>query len=197
MKNIALLSVLIFLSGSLFAQMEDDFETNQWGWNERSDSKGVALVKDGVMHIESKLRPIYATVYAPIDIDKPFVLTCEALAKKIDNGKLFGIVLDYEDENNYMCFYVDENEAKLEVWREDKLIGKRYEAIKLNSGKFVGVNFEVEYTLNELVFKVNGVKALTYRRRLEKDQFLLGTSGIGFFAKNGQTVDFDNLRIIQ
>lgn len=197
MKKIALLSFMLLLCGSIFAQMEDDFESNQWGWNERSDNKGVALVKDGVMHIESKSKPIFATVYAPFDIDKPFILTCEALVKKINNDKIFGIVLDYEDENNYMCFYLSEDEAKLEVFREDKLIAKRYEAIKLNSGKSVGVTFEVEYALNELVFKVNGVKAMTYRRRLEKDQFLLGTSGIGFFARNGQVIDFDNLKIIQ
>ena len=57
--------------------------------------------------------------------------------------------------------------------------------------------FEVEYNLNELVFKVNGVKAMSYRRRLAKDEFLLGTSGIGFFAQEGQVIDFDNLKIIQ
>ena len=197
MKKLLLLSIFLVISGTVFAQMEDTFESNQWGWNERFDSKGVAIVKEGVMHIESKGRPIFATVYAPFDIDKPFILTCEALVKKISNDKIFGIVLDYEDENNFMCFYLSEDEAKLEVYKEDRVVAKRYEAIKLTSGKFVGVTFEVEYVLNELIFKVNGVKAMSYRRRLDKDQFLLGTSGIGFFAKNGQVIDFDNLKIIQ
>ena len=59
------------------------------------------------------------------------------------------------------------------------------------------VDFEVEYNLNELVYKVNGVRAMAYRRRVAKDEFLLGTSGIGFFARSGQVIDFDNLKIIQ
>jgi hypothetical protein len=57
----------------------------------------------------------------------------------------------------------------------------------------VGIEFEVEYNLNELVFK----RAMTYRRRVAKDEYLLGTSGIGFFARGGQVIDFDNLKVIQ
>ena len=38
---------------------------------------------------------------------------------------------------------------------------------------------------------------MSYRRRVAKDEFLLGTSGIGFFARGGQVIDFDNLKIIQ
>ena len=59
------------------------------------------------------------------------------------------------------------------------------------------MEFEVEYNLNELIYRVNGIKAMSYRRRLSKDEFLLGTSGIGFFAKGGQIIDFDNLKIVQ
>lgn len=182
---------------SSFAQMEDDFETNQFGWTETAGKRGTALIQDGVLHMESKGAPLKSTIYAPIDINKPFILTCEALAKKIDDDKVFGIVLDYEDEQNFMCFYICEGEARLEVYRENRLIAYRYDTIKLKAGKRIGVEFEVEYNLNELVFKVNGVRAMAYRRRVQKDEFLLGTSGIGFFARNGQIIDFDNLKIVQ
>ena len=67
----------------------------------------------------------------------------------------------------------------------------------MNKGKKVGIEFEVQYNLNELIFFVNGVRAMTYRRRVAKDEYLLGTSGIGFYARGGQVIDFDNLQIIQ
>ena len=121
----------------------------------------------------------------------------EALAKKIDDDKIFGILLDYEDDQNFILFYIREDEANLEVVREGKIIGMKQEALKLRKGKLVGIEFEVEYNLNELTFKVNGVRAMSYRRRVAKDEFLLGTSGIGFFARGGQTIDFDNLKILQ
>ena len=177
--------------------MDDEFESNQFGWTEASSKRGTAIINDGVLHMESKDNPITSTCYAPFDVNKPFVMQCEALAKKIDDDKIFGILLDYEDDQNFILFYICEGEAKLEVWKENKLIGMKQEALKLRKGKKVGVEFEVEYNLNELVYKVNGVRAMAYRRRVAKDEFLLGTSGIGFYARGGQVIDFDNLKIMQ
>lgn len=189
--------VLSICSLAYSQTIEDDFETNQFGWSEQSSKRGIALVKDGVLHMESKDNHLTSTCYAPFDYAKPFILKVEALAKKIDDDKIFGILLDYEDDQNYLLFYICEGEARLEVCKEDKVIGRKFEALKLKSGKRIGVEFEVEYNLNELIYRVNGIKAMTYRRRLSKDEFLLGTSGIGFFAKGGQVIDFDNLKIVQ
>ena len=198
-KKYLLLSLLLcMISPNLYAQvMEDDFESNQFGWTESVGKRGVAVIRDGVLHMESKGKPLTSTCYGSFDINKPFILQVEALAKKIDDDKIFGILLDYEDDQNYILFYICEDEANLEIVKEDKLIGKKQEALKLKKGKRVGVEFEVEYNLNEIVYKVNGVRAMSYRRRVAKDEFLLGTSGIGFFARGGQVIDFDNLKIIQ
>jgi len=193
-----LLVLFTFFGLDLHAQvMEDDFDTNQFGWTESVGKRGLAVIRDGVLHLESKGKPLSSTCYGSFDINKPFVLQAEALAKKIDDDKIFGILLDYEDDQNYILFYICEDEANLEVVKEDKLIGRKQEALKLKKGKRVGVEFEVEYNLNELVYKVNGVRAMSYRRRVAKDEYLLGTSGIGFFARGGQVIDFDNLKIIQ
>ncbi len=176
--------------------MDDDFESNQYNWSELSSARGKALIQDGVMHLESKSKFVLATCYAPFDVNKPFVLSVEALAKKIDGSKLFGILLDFEDEQNYILFYICDDEARLEITKENKIVGYKEEALKLRKGKKVGIDFEVEYNLNELIFKVNGVRAMAYRRRIAKDDFLLGTSGIGFYARKG-TIDFDNLKVVQ
>lgn len=199
MKKIILFVTGLFglLTGLDAQVMEDDFESNQYGWVERASKYGTAILRDGMLHMESKDKPLFSTCYAPFDTNKPFILQVEALAKKIDDDKSFGIVLDYEDDYNYICFYICEGEAKLEAYKENKLVGFKEEALKLKKGKKVGVEFEVEYNLNEIVFKVNGVHAMTYRRRVAKDEYLLGTSGIGFFARGGQVIDFDNLKIMQ
>lgn len=198
LKFLYLSLLFCVVSPNLYAQvMEDDFESNQFGWTESVGKRGIAVIRDGVLHMESKGKPLTSTCYGSFDINKPFILQAEALAKKIDDDKIFGILLDYEDDQNYILFYICEDEANLEVVKEDKLIGRKQEALKLKKGKKVGVEFEVEYNLNELVYKVNGVRAMSYRRRVAKDEFLLGTSGIGFFARGGQVIDFDNLKIIQ
>jgi len=200
-KLFALVTIMLFCYEAAQAQvMEDDFESNQYNWSEISSKRGEAIIKDGVLHLESyasgNSKSVMSTCYAPFEINKPFVMTVEALADKIGSNKLFGILLDYEDEHNYILFYVDNDEAKLEVWNENKLVGYKEESLKLRKGKKVGIDFEVEYNLNELIFKVNGVRAMAYRRRISKDAFLLGTSGIGFYARKG-SIDFDNLKIIQ
>ncbi len=188
---------VLFLNGTVFSQvLEDDFESNQFGWSERAESKGKAIIKDGVLHLESESKPVWSICYAPIDINKPFNLKVEALAKKISDYNRFGIILDYEDDYNYMLFYINDEEAKLEVTRQNQLLGYREGEIKIKKGSKVGIEFEIEYNLNELIFKVNGIQVFAYRRRMTYDKFILGTSGIGFYARQG-AIDFDNLRIMQ
>lgn len=196
-KLFIILFASIFLSGTVFSQvMEDDFESNQFGWTEKSNSKGKAMVKDGVLHLESGSKFAYSTCYAPIDINKPFQLKVEALAKRVSGHNYFGIILDYEDEYNFMVFYINDDEAKLEVYRESRLVGYKEGDLKLKRGSKIGIEFEIEYNLNELIYKVNGIQVFTYRRRLSKDEFVLGTSGIGFYVSQG-SIDFDNLKIMQ
>ena len=196
-KLLFLVTLFVSFNSAVYAQvMEDDFESNQYNWSELSSSRGKALIRDGVLHLESNSNFVLSTCYAPFDVNKPFILSVEALAKKIDSRNLFGILLDYEDEQNYILFYISDDEAKLEITRENKIVGYKEEALKLRKGKKVGLDFEIEYNLNELIFKVNGVRAMAYRRRISKDDFLLGTSGIGFYARKG-SIDFDNLKITQ
>ena len=199
MKKTLLLSVLLLMVSYVHAQLAETFDANQLGWTEASAKRGKAMIRDGVLHMETwtKEDMVTSTCYAPFDCNRPFIMTCEALAKKIDDDKNFGILLDYEDDYNYILFYMCEGEARLERYVEGRLVAKKFEMLKLRSGKRVGIEFEVEYNLTELVFKVNGIKSMSYRRRLGKDECLLGTSGIGFLARGGQAIDFDNLKIVQ
>jgi hypothetical protein len=194
-----LISLLVAFGGYVtsFAQiMEDNFDSNQYNWSELSNKRGKALIQNGVMHLDSRTKYVLSTCYAPIDVNRPFILSVEAVARKIDSSRLYGILLDYEDDQNFILFYIKNDEARLEVCKEDKVIGYKRESLKLRRGRNVGLRFEIEYNLNELIFKVNGVRAMSYRRRIAKDDFLLGTSGIGFYTRKGM-IDFDNLKVMQ
>ena len=190
---------LFLLSVTANAQiMEDDFSSNQFGWTETSGRGGKAIIKDGMLYLEADDdTEVHATCYAPFDYDKPFVMSVDVLADKVSKWERFGVLFDYEDEQNYIRFTLFKNEAILERFVANKLVARKQEDLKLNKGKKIGLTIEVEYNLNELVFKVNGVKSLTYRRRVPNGEFLLGTSGIGFCAINEQKVNFDNLKIVQ
>ena len=198
MKQILSIIFALLVSFECSAQiMDDDFETNQFNWNETVGKRGQAVIKDGVLHMETNNTRLLCTTYGPFDVNKPFVLSCEAFVKKVDDDKIFGIVLDYEDEDNFMCFYICEGESHLEIVKNSQVVGKKYAKINLESGKKKGIKFEVEYNLNEMNFIVNGMKAMSYRRRVSGGDYILGTSGIGFFVYGGAFVDFDNLKIEQ
>ena len=188
---------VLVTSVTVYAQiMVDDFETNQFGWTETTQRGGTAIIKDGVMRLEAE-DGVITTCYAPFDYNKPFIMQVEVLADKIAKKPEFGLLFDYEDDQNFIIFKLLKDRAVLERFVADQIVARKVEDLKLDKGKSVGLQIEVEYTLNELVFRVNGVKALSYRRRTPYGEFLLGTSGIGFFAALDQKVSFDNLKIEQ
>lgn len=205
MKKITLVLFLLLSILSSKAQvMFDDFETNQYGWTETTQRGGTAVIKDGVLRLEgtsvataNTVQGVQTTCYAPFDYNKPFTMTVDVIADKIGSWPYFGILLDYEDDQNFMVFMILREFAILKRYQEGRLVAEKMEDIKLERGKEIGFKFEVEYTLNELTFRINDVKALSYRRRLSSGEYLLGTSGIGFFAGYRQKVSYDNLTIEQ
>jgi len=200
MKKTYLFAVLSLFSvmGMKAQVMVDDFETNQFGWTETTQRGGLAVIKDGVMRLEAKGSGIVnTTCYAPFDFNKPFIMTVDVLADKIGSWPEFGILFDYEDDHNFIRFTMMRETCILQRFVANTQVARKEEDLKLDKGKNIGLQVEVEYTLNELTFRINGVKALSYRRRVAHGEFLLGTSGIGFYAGLGQKVSFDNLKIEQ
>lgn len=189
---------LFYVLGVKAQVMVDDFESNQFGWTETTQRGGLAVIKDGVMRLEAKgSGEVYATCYAPFDYNKPFTMTVDIIADKVATWPEFGLLFDYEDDENYINFVMYRDRACLVRRVAGVVVARKTEDLKLNKGKGIGLQLDIEYTLNELIFRVNGVKALSYRRRVPYGEFLLGTSGIGFYAGLGQKVSFDNLKIEQ
>lgn len=192
---IALMAVLSFATAK--AQVLDDFESNNFGWTESVGSNYEAIIKEGHLHLKGKSKPGISACYAPFDLSRPFELRCEAFVKSLTGSKNFGILIDYEDDDNYILFSITNENINVKYIKEGKEAGHRTADLKIKSKKKTGMDFRLEYTLQKIVLYVNDVRAIEYQRRLEPGQFMLGTTGIGFYVDEDTEVDFDNLEIRQ
>lgn len=191
MRNFVILLALL-VSSSVNAQLIDDFETNKLGWNEFSSSRSEAIITEGHMHLVSKNDdPAFTICYPALDVSKNFELKCDVLAKKIDDEKTFGIVIDYLDDYNFSAFVVTEGMAMFRQFKGNELVGRTYAPIKLKEQKKAVVELRIKCEYNKIEFYVNGMKALE-RRFLHME-----SNGVGVFAGGKQKIDFDNFEIVQ
>ena len=193
--------VLCFLALSIYitssAQISDDFENNNLGWSENVSNSSIAIIKDGHLHLEGKDKAAIASCYAPFDINKPFELKCESFIKSLTGKKNFGLIMDYEDDMNFTLFKIEDDKASVSRFEEGKTVAHKVQDLKLKSRKKTGLDFKIEYTLQKITLFINDMRAIEYQRRMNTGQYMLGTTGIGFYADKNTVVDFDNLSIIQ
>lgn len=185
--------IAVLLSGvSVCAQeIKDEFDDNALGWNEYAWKDSQCLIMNGSLTLESKVEdPILTFCYAPFDVNSDFEFTCEVKTKKIDEEKSFGIIVNYEDDGNYLAFMVSKGLARFERWKEGRLIGSFYDTIKLKERKSKSSTIlSLRYEGGTAIFLVNDMKALERR-------FLHMTSnGIGFKIGGKQKIEYDNLEI--
>lgn len=200
MKQIVL-SLMLLLPLVGFSQTTENFDSNSWGWSEYSGDSGDAIIMNGVLHLESKrdrvndiqdvVNGICSIAYAPIDPQKGFKLTCEALIDKVDYDKTFGIVLDYQDDWNCIILLIKRDNAYYYRVREGKVVGFLHRQFKLGKQKKAALDISVRYIDNNLELRVNDINAFgTEIRNVQID-----SNGIGFFAFGKVKVDFDNVTV--
>ena len=90
-----------------------------------------------------------------------------------------------------MAFIITEGQATLIRFADYKLVGRIRANIKLKSQKKAELKLGVKSTYQKLEFFINDMKALECR------YLPLESNGIGFYVLGQQTIDFDNLEIIQ
>lgn len=196
MKKILFSLLFIASFNTIHAQILDEFDSNNYEWSEFSTKKSQAIIINGKMHMESSVdEPATTFCYAPIDITSDFDVKCDVLVKKIDDDNVFGLLLDYLDEDNYLAFKVTEGYACFEQYREGRRV-RRYPPcqIKLKEQKKAHVELEVRKESNRFVFNINGVKAMQVHFG---PNYEMVSAGLGFMIGGKQKVDFDNLKIEQ
>lgn len=195
--------IIIFIWGLFMspmkAQLVETFDSNNWQWTEYSTSLGRAYIIDGVMRLESDTKTDMAWVdvvrsvathsFLPMDPTQGFTIKCDALVEKIDNSKLFGIILDYKDDMNCIIFVLKEDAAFLFKLKEGKLVGSQRNQFKLPKQKKARLDISIQYLGGELEFRVNDIQALLCR------YVPIESNGFGFFVFGKAKVDFDNVTI--
>lgn len=199
MKKLIFLFVLAVIPVWAFCQSSETFDSNSWGWTEKSDYDGEAIIVNGVLHLESKrdklkdiqdvVNGICSTAYAPIDPQKGFKLTCEALVEKVDYEKTFGIVVDYKDDWNCIVLLIRRDNARFYRIREGKVVGYMNRQFKLGKQKKAALDISLKYIDSNLELRVNDINAFGTEIR----NVGIETNGIGFFAYGKVEVDFDNV----
>jgi len=193
MRNIVLFFALSLLTMPLFGQYSDDFESNRLGWNEVAYKNRSAIIQNGKMHLESKsdTATVLITAYAPVDPDLDFEMKCDAAVSKIEDGKYFGMVLDYKDDMNYTRFLLTADRVMAERYVEGRKTGSRHDNLKkFKSPKGATAVLAVRKKGDSMSLYVNDVKTIEV-------PWPATNRGFGFCLIGKQAIDFDNLEIIQ
>lgn len=203
MKQVLFIALFAFVALSANAQsFKDTFDSNTLGWTEMSSSDGEAVIKEGVMHLQGKKNgsnfyiytpgtDVMTSAYTTFDPQQNFEIKCKAVVKKINEKNPVGIMINYQDDYNYMLFSIDEKNAYFWEYREGKMIAYRQNAMRLRGKRNEELSFQIKSTYNKIEFIVNNMTAIELRYKP------ITSNGIGFYLYGAQTADFDDLEIIQ
>lgn len=189
---------LAFVFTSFFANAQDKitvketFENNRFQWDEFYEKDHSGGIQDGFFVLQNKkdgyLVPSIAEL--PINIERNFKITFKFLIPKISDDYAFGIVYNYDDENNYSSFLVSEKKYKIYNKVNGTLSISRQGSIILKAGKNKEVIIEVERKGNKLIFNVDNMEAVSITKNLNFNAF-------GFQVENANTIKVDEVIIEQ
>ena len=195
MKKICFL-ICIFASTFANAQekmiIKETFENNRFQWDEFYEKDYSGSIENGyyILKNESKGFLVRSTAELPITIDNNFKITFKFLIPKVSDDYYFGIIFNYEDENNYNSFLV--SERKYQIWNKanDVLSLAKHGRIILKSGKNKEVSIVVEKKGTKLIFSVDNMEAVSITRNLKFNTF-------GFQVEDKNTIKVDEVIIEQ
>lgn len=195
MKKI-IIGVLMLIPTIAFAQtFRDDFDSNSLGWNEFVGKKYSAVIREGVLHLETsdKDGQAFATCYGTYDPQKPFEIKAKFIDTKInDEEQGVGILFNYMDDYNLEAFFLSKDKAYYWRWMNNKVCGFRAADVKFKK-RSRDHELQVKSGFEKLEFIVNNVKVLEVRSTPIYTGF-----GIGVWSDDGkQTADVDYIEFIQ
>lgn len=198
-KYIIFLMVSVCSIINLQAQLKETFDSNSWQWTEQSTNLGKVYIVDGVLrfdtntstdiNIQQVAEHVSSHAYLPFDPTSGFTITCEAKVDKIGDNKYFGIIMDYMDDLNFMCFNMSQNWAYLYKVTEGRITRKWAGQLHLPKQKKATLDIKIVYSGGDLEIRVDDIQAIHAKYAP------IESNGFGFFAFGKTKVDFDNVEI--
>ncbi len=185
-----LVSVFVNAQGSLV--VTETFENNKFQWDECYEKEFLCNIQDGYFVLQNKKDgfSVRSVTELPISIDANFKITFKFLVPRVSDEYYFGVIFNYEDENNYSNFLV--SEMKYKIWNivDGKKSLSRQNSIILKSGKNKDVTIELEKKGNKLIFQVDNMEVVSITKKLNFNAF-------GFLVQDANTIKVDEVIIKQ
>lgn len=210
--------LILLLSSTMQAQnivIEDNFDGNELGWTENTKPDlGECIIIDGAFKFDSKVSsnffdaksnnpsllisegvmPIDPIQGFSISVDMEFDHIGSFLGLSLDNLNLTsGILLEYDDDYNFIAVAVNEKSCYILFYKEGKLIRYKVAAVKMKTVEKnkVKANLKIEYRDFRLKILVDNIE-MTELRKVN-----IESPTIALFTTGKRKVSFDNVIITQ
>jgi hypothetical protein len=195
-KAIILLANIFFLNLAIAQDIntkKETFEENRFSWEEFSEKTKEAKIQNGYLTLKSKKEEGAALVFAnfPLRIQENFKITYKLLLPKIDDKNLFGLVFNYDVENdNYSAFLLKEKYFCYATYEDDDFKVNKKGDLILKGGSKKEVIIDLEKKGAKLIFSVNGMQV--YERTITPE-----FPCFGFYTAGKSVVMVDEISIYQ
>jgi hypothetical protein len=193
MKKIIILLACVLTSVLVHAQVvKETFDNNKFQWDEFYEKDYSGGIQDGYFVLQNRQKevPIRSVTELPINVNNNFKITFKFLIPKLNDEYYFGIIFNYEDENNYSNFLVSEKRYKMLNRVNGTSSISRKNSIILKSGKNKEVTIELEKKGPKLIFRVDNMEAVSITKKLNFHAF-------GFQVEDANTIKVDEVVIEQ
>ena len=172
--------------------VKETFESNKFRWDEFFEKEYSGSVQDRCYVLQNKKDGYYVQTVTelPINVENNFKVTFKFLIPKLDDKYYFGIIFNYEDENNYSNFLVSEKKFKILNRVNGVNSVSRQGGIILKSGKNKEVVIEIQKKGKKLFFSVDNMEAVDITKKLDFSAF-------GFRVEDANTIKVTEVLIEQ
>lgn len=194
MKKILFIVAMLFACAFVNAQQvtrTDDFKDGEskFGFDATADKKH-SVVLDGEYLVITSKKDWYLTgTRFPVRVRENFKITYKLLFPRLDDDHVFGLVFNYDDENNkgdILCI----TENKFWITGADGTKLSKTEKIKLKKGKNVEVTVDIEKKGKKLIISINGVDFIN-------EDLIIKSAYMGFGVNEDNILKVDKIQIAQ
>lgn len=168
----------------------------------KGDMKGVGAALAGIAALggqkvddnDIKLREntFFEThCYAPIDVQKPFVITSKVNVKMLAEDRLVGLVFNYRDGGNFYCFSFNNSFVKFVRYENNVVVGEVMQGLRTKNKLRTDMIWELESDGSQLTFKVDDAPIMKIR------YMPLQYSGFGYYTFGNQELVVDEVEFNQ
>lgn len=194
MERILFIVALFFACTFANAQQitrTDDFKEGEskFGFDATADKKHSVSFDDEYLILTSQKGIYKVGTRFPVRTKDYYKLTYKVLCPKFDANHYFGLVFNFDEENNTGdILYISENKFWI-VGADGKQIGKA-EKIFLKKGKNVEITVEIEKKGKKLIIAINGMDVIN-------EDLQIRNSYMGFCVNENNTLKVDKVQITQ